>query len=1010
MENKIKNAYTAYHIDNSESFGNFISIDTVTPGINIAAFDLWFCVTGCADVLISQKNGFSMGIRNHQLVFQHPKMQKQVWQQKNVERLPDKIWHNLYMGYDSKEICVYVDGILFYRHDFDNSPFTSDAFMLGEEFTGYIRSFRVYENAIGEADYKNYCFASDYHPETMPHVTAFLDFSKEEIPNLCQGKADVRIHEGCSPVSLVSVYCPLSGNSAVLPKPVQSTETLFTDTFSIYSKLYTRPSEREYHVIASYGENSEDDYVEIFAKKSGENTKFGIRLGSQEYLFQQKTESFKWVDVIVSVHGETLTAYINGVKETRSMKNGFTRKGKGDFRIGGGCSPEAGSEYYFHTEAVFRNALTATDAADFMENHPFIFEDDLAALVRFEDNSAMEYVSGKKLLIDDKDLFLAENTVDALSDSPYQCRIAYTKTPPSEMSRWKAALYVNVHLGFMKEVFGLVPSPGERLEKIKDVMIRYFANYGKVLGQVTELYTKPHLTPSEVLQAVSGKDKAAYYRIYQGMDCLLESEAALSAPAAFMGGAAVAAAFENLPAYIAIGIAVFLSVGSVILTLIRQLRKKKPDEEEGELHLLSVCFQHKPDDYSCSAVRCRNYKGVISGNEWTSMDKSVGSAVYIADQIEKVKIKIRFMITNQSAESAGSYDVYIGADVIGGESWLFNGFSYKKSGLAAGREYEAVLECEEKAQPAADFSCTEVELFWGGKINQTSTVLPNTKTKIYVIPTTPCLPIYLEEGFDEDFIAVEYLDLLSKMKEETGLENAGGRQGAGTEGRDSGQEEWLNRPHTLQELKEITQRLYQSRSFKYSSDGDPFYDPGSFLKQEWIRTGQAQPVILITFTEGSFLWEAVKPKATPLAIECDVYAAILCYFFRLHHVDAKIVQMVNPVLADRVRGEHERLHFENVCPAGQKESMNIDFTAHLLVEVPPQPNVTGVEEKLLFDASMGIMTEQEIQALAGYPFSRAEGVNANHAAEPNTYRGTVIRNGTGAVLLSDRYAFTRKVF
>ncbi len=1000
MENKVKNAYAAYRIDNNDSFGSFISVGSASSGKSIAAFDLWFYVIDCGDTLISQKNGFSLGIQQQGFVLKHPRIPKTLCKQSNMERLTAQTWHNLYMGYNDKEIQIYVDGILFWKKTCSVSPFTSDEFMLGEDLTGYIRSFRIYDCAIGEEDYKNYCLASVYNEKTMPHITAFIDFTKGEISNLCPGNVDVRIHEGCSPVNLVSVYCPSLGNGILFPKSAQNTEKLFTDTFSIYNKLYIRPSEQELHVLAAYGESSEDDYVEIFGRKSGENMKFGIRLGNQEYLFRQEIGSFQWADVLAVVQGKTVTADINGVEEKISMTDGFKRTRKGDFRIGGKADlPQTSSAHYFHTTAVFQKALNAKDAADFMENHPFLFEDDLTALVRFEDNSALECVSGEIFQVDDKNLFLAENTVDALPDSPYQYRIAYTAQPPSELSRWKAELFVGAHLGFMKGTFGLVPRPGKRSEAVRDAMIRYYSNRAEVLAQVSELYTKPLLKPEEVLQAVSGKDKTTYYKIYQGMDGVLESEAALSAPTALMAGAAAASLYENLPAYIAIGLSILLTIGMTILTLVNQLRRKKPDVEEGHLQLLSVCFQHEPDDHAYSAIRCRNHAGVISGAEWTSKDKSVGSAVYIADEIEKVKVKIRFKITNQSAESAGPYEVYIGADVIGGESRLFDGFSYKKDGLTANQEYEAVLECENDAHPTADFSCTEVELFWGGRVNKSAAVLPNTKTKLYVIPTAPCPPIYLDKGCDENFIAVEYLDILSTLQKDERAENVEG-----------GSETCFGRLRTLQDLKDITQSLYKNRAFKYLAEGDPFYHPGKFLKQQVISGKGTHNITLMIFHENSFLMETQGVGAESRAIECDVYAAILYYFFLLHRVKANIVQMVNPLLADEVSCIHEKLHFENVYPAGWNAPVgqNFEFFGHLLVEVPPQRRIQGLQEPLLFDASMGIMTAGGVQALAGYPFRGCDSVRVNRAVEKDTYRGTVIRDGTGAELVHERYAFTRK--
>ena len=90
-------------------------------------------------------------------------------------------------------------------------------------------------------------------------------------------------------------------------------------------------------------------------------------------------------------------------------------------------------------------------------------------------------------------------------------------------------------------------------------------------------------------------------------------------------------------------------------------RKDKPDHDDDDseitLSITSMSFQHSPDDFTASAVRCRTCDGSVSPPEWTNARRDGAEAVYIADKIQNVKVKVKFIITDKSKKPTPPYHV-----------------------------------------------------------------------------------------------------------------------------------------------------------------------------------------------------------------------------------------------------------------------------------------------------------------------------------------------------------------
>ena len=173
---------------------------------------------------------------------------------------------------------------------------------------------------------------------------------------------------------------------------------------------------------------------------------------------------------------------------------------------------------------------------------------------------------------------------------------------------------------------------------------------------------------------------------------------------------------------------------------------------------------------------------------------------------------------------------------------------------------------------------------------------------------------------------------------------------------------------------------------------------------------------VIKFNENEFLNDINNLELIPdnrIEIECEVYAAILSYYFNMLGISCRFAYVLNPI--EIGNGRYEELHMQDIYPAGDMtHPQSPNFKYHMIVEVSPQKELIGMDEELtgmdgvrVFDASMGVMVEGRIECLAGYPFYGQNKTLVNRAAEQGTYRGLAFQNGTGAIIYSSVFVFVK---
>ncbi len=982
MVNEVKTAIPAYRIGNSGGDGSYAEI----VGLQLSgrfAFDIWYKETEQSGCLVCQKDGFSVGVSGNAVLVRTPSG-KQIWIKNNEQTIPGGVWKNLYLGYDGKEITAFLDGYLFGTAACPEALLTGGNILIGTEFTGYVRTVRFYSEPIPEEKFKNYLLAVKYNAGTMPGTAAFMDFSRENITDLSGNGVRARVVNNCAPVDTVEVYRPAAGNfahfadpSAIDPGGYDSGE------FSVYAKLYLRPVSHARHIIAINGALGDSESVAIFADCADGSTSFTVMLGGKEYAFASDLKTFSWADLIVCLKGTTLTVYMNGEKKTVSLSAGFKRTLPGDLKIGG-CvgGGNMTCEHYIHTVAVFDRALSDQDAADFLENHPFVFEDGLTALVDFSAGSADELVSGTQVYVDADDLLTAENTVGTVPEKPYQYRINYSGAA-SDMKKWEGETTALGIQSFLTQVF--VPAAAISAAGLTALTL-FLARRPAVLENTAGLYVGKTVTEEGFAKSISGLGKSVAKVCVRSFDLSSAGAVTLDSVA---GMAAISAILEKMKSLF---LATLAGAGALALaaaaaaTIVQQTRREKPDDDDdkdAQVALSAIALKTAPDDYASSAIWCRDHAGVIQGDEWTSGDKCKNPAVYIADRLKRAKIRVKFQLRGEDA--ADTHTVSLSASVCKGTTKLFDNFSWEGSGLVTGKDYEAELTSGISAAMARDFACEQIELWWSAKVDGRDVVLPNTKLEIYTIPTVPCPPIFLDGKDESTLVAVEYLkiatSMLARKASDTALSPAANLEAVST--------------GTLRELAEA---LYSSNCFKYVAGAGLEY-----VVSEPVYSNHTLAGMTIKFNRTKFLDDVGSRKVggAPIEIECSVYASILCTLFRLMGLQCELKIIVN-----HQNGETGKLHTVRVYSAGNRGAQEFSFKYHVVVSVPPQSGIAErLDEAVIYDAAIGIEQNGQVKPLSGLPFRKCLTACVNRALEAGSYRGQIFMDGSVAVFFPDSCAF-----
>lgn len=974
MKNKVKNHYTTWQIDNSDGFGSNISVGGISfPAGDAFSFDVWVYLQGSTTVILSQDEGFSFGINNNIAVISQDG--KSVTLGKNGVEIPKQRWVNLCMVYDGKDVSFMLNGIILASETLSLQLHSNKDILFGKELTGYIRSFRLYEGEMDETIFRNYFIAAEYEKEKMKELKSFLDFTKEEIIDRVDNPSIVvSVNKNCLFTDLVDVYCPKDGGCiAFYNRPDINPGGFNTGEFSVYVKMYLRPGTQERYIVWENGTQGEDNTLSLCCQKEDGSTKLFFCNNGEEIAFGEVQTMYQWLDVIVSAQGDSITAFLNGNQHKIETKGKITRGPDGLFGIGGDVGKkEFLCPDYIHSVAVFNCALKQEDANSFMENHPFVLENGMVALVSFQSGIPCELIACDLIEDATDGVFPAQRTVDNPQPEKYEYRLNYTESPGNEMDIWEAEQMFEALTAFSE---GYTGGKATLTDEAREMTIRRLSRNRSVLEQTDMLYESPRVSQDEAVRAVGNTIVAM--AMIGTVSMVSVGSSAPSATGAMIAGGAITSTQSKLYYLIFLESILITNIVPELMKRVDIIHKKKPDVENAMIQLLSITLKHDPDDYCASAVRCRDYKGVITGDEWTREGKCVNPAVYIAETAGRLKIKIKFKLSELLTKN-DTYDVSLTTKEINPETGFFKEMKYEGKHLPPG-EYNVELCAEEEVSLPRDIRFYESNLWWTWKVrsnngNSVSVIpVPDTRLEIYTIPQVNMQNVFLEDGVDDYYPLVDYLWLYSrllkiKIDEEILLQGEYNNLGIG---------------HDL--ICQITNGLYFANHFRYTPNYNPNY-------VEWCGTDAGGVFILHFYTMFGAIrtFYETHSYSSRIEIECEAFAALLIYHIRCHGGQAWGIYIYNPV---RLNGQQCALQ-TNIVKTPDNPATSYDFHHHFAVLAE------SIDRGILcYDATVGLANGQGgYEPICGLPLTGVPGIFCVYASEPNSYRGRVVRNGTPCVV------------
>lgn len=487
-----KKAYYACEIDNTgplqESYLEISETRWESLDPHHFSFDIWFYPKEKKEYsLLSQGSGLQLRVRRDgSLDFSYPAVGG--FSSSSDFKVQKNCWNHIFFIYDANTIAFYLQGYRIYFGDVGSTSLIGmGPLLIGQGFSGYIRSVRVYGEAVLEKDFPKYLYQNDYAEESMPGVKLFLqcrmneDGTQLEVKDIGPSSFPVALRGKCGAKMVTPAY--VFDGHACLEDPDESTNpgNFESGEFSIYAKIRFERNEAGNQPVMSLFSNiydlstlSKGVNVYFYSLVSNCSFRIGAGIGRNGASGNIDILPERWTDIMVVYGQNSLTFYVNGELDSH-FKDFYVESGlRGGVRLGEKTEGTGMINFQGSVAkiAVFDKALSEDDVAAFHENEPFIYEDGLRALYSFDDGfGAVELLKGKRLngaLADFSQLVCVP--ISPLS-SMYEYRTTREVPEYTQEELYIASLLLNIFLMYYRGFYGL-----EAEDEKRETFLRYFAS------------------------------------------------------------------------------------------------------------------------------------------------------------------------------------------------------------------------------------------------------------------------------------------------------------------------------------------------------------------------------------------------------------------------------------------------------------------------------------------------------------------------------------------------------
>lgn len=422
-------------------------------------FSIQFLPTGMGQeiVLFYQKGVLKVGWRKGAFYYE-TKVAGTIMPEQWSMPILENEWNQFDLTCIDGRLTFYINGMEGYSEKIAvDETIGSSIYQIGQVFEGYLRYVRVANFGMDPVT----LVANQYQNNLKTsQMELYFDFSKRKARDFGRHNISVLL-SGLSEVKdIVRVFCPGKSGMAI---PAASEEInpggFKTGQFTLYQRVFLQYVDADCIVIAN-GSLTKGFVLTVTA-----DCHMKAVWNGWDYVANRTLPTYQWLDLAVSFDGKTLRFYVNGVSDAEfAIEEEPAALEKGNIQIGnvlvnGRTISGKSFRGYFDCAAIFDMALEERKLLGYVQQIPYIYEEHLRALYRFQEQGPCEEVNaGIVTLSFGADIMFAENTlcVDEIGRLEYS--LGKTKGNYTDFECWKANAAAMVIASFLEKQTGIKPS------------------------------------------------------------------------------------------------------------------------------------------------------------------------------------------------------------------------------------------------------------------------------------------------------------------------------------------------------------------------------------------------------------------------------------------------------------------------------------------------------------------------------------------------------------------------
>ncbi len=677
-------------------------------------------------------------------------------------------WNQFDLICKDGQLTFCINGIEGYSEKITRSELTgSSDYQIGQVFEGYLRYVRIANFAMDQETLVANQYQNNLETNQME---LYFDFSKIKARDLGQHNIPVLLSGFSEVKDIVRVFYPGKSGAAIPAASEKVNPGGFeTGQFTIYQRVFLQYVDDECIVMANGG-LTEGFVLAVTADCHMKATWNGL-----DYVAKGTLPAYQWLDLAVSYDGKTLRFYVNGEPDTEfpigtkpaALKNGNIQFG--NILVKGRTLNGKSFRGYFDCAAIFDMALEAKKLLEYVQQVPYIYEENLRALYRFQEQEPCEEINaGIVTLLSGAGIMFAENTMRVDDIGKLEYSLGKTKGKYTDFEIWEANTAAMVIASFLEKQTGIKPSldigGGQQLKgRSLDYVVQNVLTEPKVkmlLAGVSAIAAADIVTVLKTLYD-SGKLKILLKTVFHASGSFaMEAMAGVAGAELAEGGVAVAAA--------AVGVAALCAIVAILVNTKRKNPpaptppKDKPKDKYRFLQVKTIQFRHSNDVSESAIPIVRSSRQAVEEPEWVSgvnsKEDSPSLAAYIKEKVYNVKLTVGFyyetncndsVTLNVSAEE-------MGASVLGG----IKGISLTVSSTG---EYEATVTLQNHQMCSLEAGEYASRYNWNCR---DMGLIGVSYHRIYLLPKTPVKPWSVVKGETDNNVTVGALELFCKVTNE----------------------------------------------------------------------------------------------------------------------------------------------------------------------------------------------------------------------------------------------------